>query len=54
MEEHLAALAADPRRADRDERIAALVACPQPLAPLLSSRMRDGAAERCGGRSSRR
>ena len=36
MEEHLAALAADPQRADRDERIAALVACPRPLAPLLS------------------
>jgi acetyl/propionyl-CoA carboxylase alpha subunit/acetyl-CoA carboxylase carboxyltransferase component len=36
MEAHLAALTEEPRRADRDERIAALVACPQPLAPLLS------------------
>ena len=27
----------DPRRADRDERMAALVACPQPLAPLLGA-----------------
>ena len=29
-----------PTRADRDERIAALVACPRPLAPLLTARMR--------------
>ena len=29
---HVAALAADPARPDRDERIAALVACPRPLA----------------------
>ena len=36
MEAHLAALAEDPERADRDDRIAALVDCPQPLAPLLS------------------
>ena len=36
MEAHLAALTDDPRRDDRDERIAALVACPEPLAPLLS------------------
>jgi acetyl/propionyl-CoA carboxylase alpha subunit/acetyl-CoA carboxylase carboxyltransferase component len=36
MEQHLAALTEDPARADRDERIEALVACPQPLAPLLS------------------
>ena len=40
MEAHLAALAADPARPDRDERVAALVACPQPLAALLSARMR--------------
>ena len=36
MEEHLAALTQDPRCADREERIDALVACPLPLAPLLS------------------
>jgi acetyl/propionyl-CoA carboxylase alpha subunit/acetyl-CoA carboxylase carboxyltransferase component len=36
MEAHLAALAEEPARPDRDERIAALVDCPQPLAPLLS------------------
>ena len=41
MEEHVAALAEDPQRADRDERIATLVACPRPLAPLLSGRMRE-------------
>ncbi len=39
MEEHLAALTDDPRRPDRDERIAALVSCPHPLAPLLSRRV---------------
>jgi acetyl/propionyl-CoA carboxylase alpha subunit/acetyl-CoA carboxylase carboxyltransferase component len=38
MEAHLEALSDDPRRADRDERIAELVACPQPLAPLLARR----------------
>src|SRR5215207_7938488 len=31
-----AATTEEPRRSDRDERIGALVACPQPLAPLLS------------------
>jgi acetyl/propionyl-CoA carboxylase alpha subunit/acetyl-CoA carboxylase carboxyltransferase component len=36
MEAHLVALADDPGRDDRDDRIAALVNCPQPLAPLLS------------------
>jgi len=36
MTEHVAALAEDPRRADRDLHMAALVDCPQPLAPLLS------------------
>ncbi len=35
MEGHLEALADDPSRPDRDERMAALVACPQPLAPLI-------------------
>jgi acetyl/propionyl-CoA carboxylase alpha subunit/acetyl-CoA carboxylase carboxyltransferase component len=39
-EAHLDALAADPARADRDERVAALVACPRPLAPMLAMRMR--------------
>ena len=38
--QHVAALAADPARPDRDERIAALVACPRPLAALLTARMR--------------
>jgi acetyl/propionyl-CoA carboxylase alpha subunit/acetyl-CoA carboxylase carboxyltransferase component len=33
---HLEALDEDPRRDDRDERMAALVACPRPLAPLLN------------------
>ena len=32
---HLIALAEDPARSDRDERIAALIACPQPLLGLL-------------------
>ena len=40
MAEHVAALAEDPSRPDRDERIAALVACPRPLAALLTARMR--------------
>jgi acetyl/propionyl-CoA carboxylase alpha subunit/acetyl-CoA carboxylase carboxyltransferase component len=35
MADHLAALADDPGRPDREERMAALVGCPQPLAPLL-------------------
>ncbi len=35
MTEHLAALAEDPFREDADERMAELVNCPQPLAPLL-------------------
>ncbi len=38
---HVAALAEDPSRPDRDERLAALVACPRPLAALLTARMRD-------------
>ena len=50
MEAHVAALAERIRAADRDERIAALVDCPQPLASLLSARMRRrppaGAASR--------
>ncbi len=39
-EEQLAALTADPARPDRAERIDALVACPRPLAPMLSERLR--------------
>jgi len=36
MEGHLAALTEGPARGDRDHHMAALVDCPQPLAPLLS------------------
>ena len=51
---HMAALAADPRRArDRDERVRALVACPRPLAPLLTARMRARAGRRCAACCSR-
>ncbi|MGZ5388058.1 MAG: ATP-binding protein [Solirubrobacterales bacterium] len=39
MEEHLAALSEDPERPDRETRMQALVDCPQPLAPLLTSRI---------------
>jgi len=39
MARHLEALAEDPRRPDRDERMAALVACSQPLAPLLGEQI---------------
>ncbi|HLM05792.1 MAG TPA: carboxyl transferase domain-containing protein, partial [Blastococcus sp.] len=39
MGRHLQALADDPRRTDRRERMAALVACPQPLAPMLTERI---------------
>jgi acetyl/propionyl-CoA carboxylase alpha subunit/acetyl-CoA carboxylase carboxyltransferase component len=39
----LDALAADPARPDRHERMAALVDCPRPLAPMLAQRM-DAAA----------
>jgi acetyl-CoA carboxylase carboxyltransferase component/biotin carboxyl carrier protein len=38
MEAHLDALAEDPRRADRSERITALVDCPQPMRELLLRR----------------
>ncbi len=41
MAEQLAALASAPDAPERAERIRALVECPQPLAPLLSSRMRE-------------
>ncbi len=40
MADHLAALAAAPDAPERADRIRELVECPQPLAPLLSSRMR--------------
>jgi Acetyl-CoA carboxylase, central region len=43
IERHVAALADDPARPDRHARIAAIVACTRPLAPLLLDRM--GAAE---------
>ena len=43
MEEHLRALGADPGRSDREERVRALVACPQPLAAWLTGRI-GGAA----------
>jgi acetyl-CoA carboxylase carboxyltransferase component len=43
MEAHITALAEDPARADRGDRVAALVECPRPLAPLLSARMRGAA-----------
>ena len=41
MEIHLAALVADPADPQRDTRMAALVDCPQPLAPLLLRRLAD-------------
>ena len=44
MADHLAALAEDPRRDDRDERMAELVACPQPLAPLLGRQVGEAGA----------
>jgi acetyl/propionyl-CoA carboxylase alpha subunit/acetyl-CoA carboxylase carboxyltransferase component len=44
MAGHLAALAEDPRRPDRDERMAALVNCAQPLAPLLGRQVGEAGA----------
>jgi acetyl/propionyl-CoA carboxylase alpha subunit/acetyl-CoA carboxylase carboxyltransferase component len=38
MEDHLAYMAAKPDAADRDERVRALVECPQPLFSLISGR----------------
>ena len=38
MEDHLAYLAANPGTGDRDDRIRALIECPQPLVGLFSSR----------------
>ena len=48
MRQHLAALTSDPRRPDRDERIAAIVNCARPLSTLLSTSMgaADAAARR--------
>ncbi|MGZ6705848.1 MAG: ATP-binding protein [Solirubrobacteraceae bacterium] len=40
MEAHVAALATDPGRPDRAARVEAIVQCPQPLAALLSARLR--------------
>ncbi len=40
MDQHLAVLLADPHRGDREEHVAALVACPRPLASVLTARMR--------------
>ncbi|HEX2415216.1 MAG TPA: biotin carboxylase N-terminal domain-containing protein, partial [Thermoleophilaceae bacterium] len=45
MAEQLAALASTPTGPGREARIRTLVECPQPLAPLLSSRMSSAAAE---------
>jgi acetyl-CoA carboxylase carboxyltransferase component len=45
MDEHLAALAEDPRRADRADRLRALVECPRVLAPILTARMADAGPE---------
>ena len=44
MASHLEALADDPDRADRDERMAALVACAQPLAPLIGRHVGNAGA----------
>jgi acetyl-CoA carboxylase carboxyltransferase component/biotin carboxyl carrier protein len=40
-EQHLDALASEPERPDREQRIAELVACPQPLASVISRRLRS-------------
>ena len=39
MQGHVAALIHDPERPDRDKLMTAIVACPRPLAPLLTSSM---------------
>ncbi len=41
MERHVAALLADPLRADRAQRIASIVSCSRPLAPRLTHAMSD-------------
>ncbi|HUJ95931.1 MAG TPA: carboxyl transferase domain-containing protein [Terriglobales bacterium] len=43
VEEQLAAMAANPNALDRNERVRALVECPQPLVGLLSSRFASAA-----------
>lgn len=48
MEGHLEALADDPDRADREERLDALVACPHPLRALLVRQWRLGDVESGG------
>ena len=48
VEEHLAYLAADPKAADRHERVRELVECPQPLVGLLCGRF-AAADPRCAG-----
>ncbi len=45
MEEHLHALGADPERADRAERMRALVECPRALAPWLTNQIRGADPE---------
>ncbi len=45
MEGHLAALAENPRRADRDERITALVECPQPMRETILRRRLAGGVD---------
>jgi acetyl/propionyl-CoA carboxylase alpha subunit/acetyl-CoA carboxylase carboxyltransferase component len=45
MEEHIRALGAAPESPDRDARMQALVDCPQPLAPWLTSRIEGAEPE---------
>ena len=49
MEAHLAALAADPARPDREELVGQLVRCPQPLRPALLRWWRAAAEAPAGG-----
>ena len=44
---HLAYLAAHPNATDRDERMGILVACPQPMQKLLTSRFPESSDEMC-------
>jgi acetyl/propionyl-CoA carboxylase alpha subunit/acetyl-CoA carboxylase carboxyltransferase component len=45
MEDHLACLVANPEATDRDQKITALVECPQPLMGLFSSRFSAASTE---------